>query len=108
MGIGKINFQHGHNSIQFRVYSLKELDAVINHFDQYPLITQKRADYLQLKEVLFLIKQKKHLTLEGLCKIVALKASMNLGLSEKLKEALPDVVTAERPIVELPQTIDPN
>ena len=33
---------------------------------------------------------------------------MNLGLYEKLKLAFPDVVPAERPDVQLPQTIDPN
>ena len=54
------------------------------------------------------MKSQEHLTPDGLRKIVALKASMNLGLSEKLKMAFPDVVPAERPIVELPQTIDPN
>ena len=38
-----------------------------------------------------------HLTLDGLNKIVAIKASMNRGLSEKLKFAFPDVVPAVRP-----------
>ena len=41
-------------------------------------------------------------------KIVAIKAAMNLGLSDKLKKGFPDVVPVVRPIVELPQTIDPN
>ena len=33
---------------------------------------------------------------------------MNLGLSDKLKVAFPDVVPVERPEFQLPQTIDPN
>lgn len=33
---------------------------------------------------------------------------MNWGISSGLKAAFPDVVPAERPIVLLPQTIDPN
>lgn len=33
---------------------------------------------------------------------------MNLGLSDKLQVAFPDVVPVERPRVELPKTIDPN
>ena len=33
---------------------------------------------------------------------------MNLGLSEKLSKAFPDLVSVERPLVELPQKIDPN
>ena len=32
---------------------------------------------------------------------------MNLGLSEKLQVAFPDVVLVERPLVELPLSIDP-
>ena len=91
-----------------QVRSLKDWKAVINHFDQYPLITKKRADYLLLKKILKIIQRKEHLTPKGLGKIVALKASMNWGLSEKLKAAFPDVVPVERPEVELPQTIDPN
>ena len=38
-----------------------------------------------------------HLTQEGLRKIVAIRAMMNLGLSDKLKLAFPDVVRVERP-----------
>ena len=40
-----------------------------------------------------------HLTLEGLHKIVVIKASMNLGLSDKLKWGFPSVVPIERPLV---------
>ena len=107
LGVGRISKERS-ESLQFRVASLKELEAVINHFDQYPLITQKSADFELWKRVIGLMKSQEHLTPDGLRKIVALKASMNLGLSEKLKMAFPDVVPAERPIVELPQTIDPN
>ena len=54
------------------------------------------------------IQRKEHLTLEGLRQIVAIRASMNRGLSEKLKLSFPDVFPVERPLVELPKTIDPN
>ena len=36
--------------------------------------------------------KKEHLTIEGLHKIVAIKSATNLGLSEELKLAFPDVV----------------
>ena len=55
-----------------------------------------------------IIERHEHLTLEGLRKIVAIRASMNRGLSDKLKLAFPDVVPVERPIVELPITIHPE
>ena len=59
-------------------------------------------------EVCEMMERKEHLTTEGLHKIIAIRASMNRGLSEKLKLAFPDVVRVERPLVELPQTIDPQ
>jgi len=52
------------------------------------------------------IKRKEHLTISGLQTNVAIRASMNHGLSEKLKLAFPDVVPVERPKVETPKTID--
>ena len=55
-------------------------------------MTKKRADFDLLKRVYIKMKRKEHLTTEGLRKIVALKAAMNLGLSEKLDLAFPDVV----------------
>ena len=105
--VGQI-YKHGPQSIQFVVTSIKELERVINHFDQYPLITKKRADFDILKKVFILMKRKEHLTPEGLRKIVALKAAMNLGLSEKLWKAFPDVVPVVRPRVETPKAIDPH
>ena len=54
------------------------------------------------------MKRKEHLTPEGLKKIVAIRASMNLGLSHKLQLAFPDVVSVERFLVELSQKIDPQ
>ena len=107
-GVGSINWTHGANTIQLRVQSFQDIESVRNHFDKFPLLTKKRADFDLLKKVFILMKRKEHLTPEGLRKIFALKAAMNLGLSDKLKLAFPDVVPAERPDVQLPQTIDPN
>jgi hypothetical protein len=45
------------------------------------------------------MKNKKHLTIEGLKKIVTIKASINLGLSDELKGAFPGIVPIQRPLV---------
>jgi hypothetical protein len=42
---------------------------------------------------------KEHLTIEGIHKLIAIKASMNLGLSKKLKAAFPDTIPVQRPLV---------
>ena len=106
--VGSINFEHGLKTIQYRVLSIKELKVILEHLDKYPLRTQKQSDYLALKLVYLIIKNKEHLTPEGLRKIVAIKASMNRGLSDKLQLAFPDVVPSERPVVSNSTTLDPN
>jgi len=55
-----------------------------------------------------IMRRKEHLTLEGLRQIVAIRASMNRGLSEELKLAFPDVVPVFRPLVENPKILDPD
>jgi sRNA-binding regulator protein Hfq len=62
---------------EYRVESVKDLATIMEHFDKYPLITQKQADYLLFKMAINLIKEKAHLNLEGLRKLVAIRASLN-------------------------------
>jgi hypothetical protein len=59
---------------------------------KYSLLTQKLADYIlyNSKQAFEIVKRKEHLTPEGLHKIVAIKASINNGLTETLKSAFPN------------------
>lgn len=69
----------GTDHVTFKVISISQLiEKIIPHFDKYPLITQKRLDYQLLKEAVYLINNKEHLTREGVEKIINLKAKMNL------------------------------
>ena len=68
-GIGKIYVYNNRNEAIFIVNNLKELYIVIDHFNKYPLITQKWSDFILWKQILYLIKNKEHLTQEGLLKI---------------------------------------
>jgi hypothetical protein len=62
----------------YRVDMLKDiLGVVIPHFDKYPLVTQKLADYKLFKEIVSLMINKEHLTLDGLKKVLSFKASLN-------------------------------
>jgi len=98
-GIGSIVKEHGKDTSQFVVTSIKQITTVIlPHFDNYPLITKKSADYLLFKKAVNLMNNKEHLTMEGLRKIIAIKASINLGLSDKLKAAFPNTIPAPRPL----------
>ena len=107
--VGKTSI-HGPQSFQFIVSSLKELKTIIDHFDKYPLITQKWTDFELWKQVFYLMKRGEHLTLDGLRKIVAIRASINQGLktSPKLLAQFPDVVEVARPQVTNQTIQDPN
>ncbi len=84
--------KRGEDSVQYRVASLDDLTKVIiPQFENYPLITQKLADFILFKKAVELIMNKKHLTKEGLEKIISIKGNLNLGLSTELKKAFPDV-----------------
>jgi len=107
-GVGSIG-KHGENTIQYQVRSLKELtNVIIPHFDKYPLITQKRADYELMKSAVEMMNRKEHFSTEGLQKILCIKASMNNGFSDTLQEAFSNIKPVSRPVVPLRAQIDPN
>lgn len=91
----------------YKVQSVKDLKSIINHFDLYPLITNKRADYELWRQAVEIIKNKEHLTLQGLEKIVAIRATLNRGLSDTLKAAFPAIVPFNRPIISRQKILDP-
>lgn len=107
--VGNINIDSNREMAYFTVTTIEDLTKVIiPHFDLYPLLTQKRADFLLFKSAVELMRKKEHLTTEGLAKMLSLKASINLGLSNELKTAFPDIIPVERPKVEYPTYIDPS
>jgi len=107
-GVGAISLDNKRNAVAFRVGSISDFNnVIIPHFDKYPLLTKKHADFLLFKSALELMSKKEHLTGDGLQKIVAIKASMNKGLSDELKLAFPGITPVERPEVQLPKSFDP-
>ena len=92
----------------YRVHKNEDLiNVIIPHFIKFPLLTQKRADFLLFKLAIELIRNKEHLTSQGLKKIVGIKASINRSLSEKLTEAFPDFIPVERPRIKTTSIQDP-
>lgn len=110
LGVGKIYKSKSRaDYVELQVSSIKELSAIIKFFDNYSLITQKWSDYLLFKQAYELIINKQHLTIEGLNKLVEIKALINKGLTDQLKEAFPNVELSNmqrcKVIKEIP---DPN
>lgn len=108
-GIGKI-YQQGKSGVQFQVFSQEELTNIIIpfFFNKYPLITQKQADFELFKMAFDIINRKEHLTNEGLRKVISIKSSINRGLPQELREEFSYILTTTRPLVKVPQILDPN
>jgi hypothetical protein len=105
-GVGKV-YDRGKNACMYRVYTPEELIKVVDHFDKYPLLTKKRADFELFKSSVYMISRKEHLTTDGLKKIVAVKAVINKGLSADLKESFSDIIPVPRPEVQTTGVINP-
>ena len=100
VGSVTVRVRDGKSTGIYSVQSLKDLTKVIiPHFNKYPLLTQKQADFILFSLVVNLINNKEHLTEQGLKKILSIRASMNKGLTSKLKTIFPDIVGVERPII---------
>lgn len=96
LGVGNIS-RKTDGSCLYSVGSIKDLEeVVIKHFDKYPLITEKYADYHLFKMVIKLIKNKEDLKSEGLRKIIAIRASLNWGLTSILKAAFLNIIPVPR------------
>ena len=106
-GVGKIT-KHGNASIQYTVRSIKDLEIIISHFDKYPLLTQKYADYMLFKQGISLLKNKEHLDKKGFMKVLSIKASINSGLSDQLELSYPEVKPMKRYLFNNKSIADPN
>ena len=97
----------------YSVFSIKDLvKIIIPHFLKYPCLTQKGADFILFKQIVDLIVNKAHLTIEGINKIINIKAgaSQNLGLSELLKSEFKDLILSpvgKRPLIKTDTIPDP-
>lgn len=111
-GKGTIHLRSNRNgSVILKIRDLQALtEVVIPHFNKYPLVTQKRADFLLFEKVVALISEKKHLTYEGMREIVGLKHATGKLLPAELVSSFPDLELESRPLIELNETssFDPN
>lgn len=99
----------GNNRVQYKVRNINEItNTIIPHFDKYPLITQKQSDYIIFKSIIKLMNKGEHLNKEGLIKIINFRASLNKGISIKLRLNFPNLVEVDKPKVNLLNIIDYN
>ena len=101
-GVGSINIRKTRNNAVFHVqcFAVKDLNnVVIPHFNKYPLITKKKADFILFSSIIELILLKKHLDIKSLNQIIDIRSSMNKGLSDDLKLTFPNYKPVVRPTV---------
>ena len=109
LGVGGIILDNKRKAVNYRVSSIEVLiNSIIPYFDKHPLLTQKWANFVLFKSAVKLMKRKEHLTKEGFIKLLAIKASMNKGLTGTLKENFPYIVPVSIPKVETPASLDAN
>ena len=99
-----------YKSAHYAVRSKDEMmKIIIPHFEKYPLITKKHSDFLLFKNILKIMNKNEHLGKDGLINIINLRASLNKGLSTKLKTFFSDNVKfIKRSEVIIPINIDYN
>ena len=82
-------------------YIVNKLSDIINiiipHFKAYPLKSEKFIDFQLWEQCIKLKERKEHLTESGLNELLSIKSVLNLGLSDKLKAAFPNVIPKPRP-----------
>jgi hypothetical protein len=77
---GNVFVKSNNTAVDFKITKFLDLyDKVIPFFQKYPLIGVKSKDFVDFCKVSELIKNKDHLTAEGLDQIRQIKAGMNTG-----------------------------
>ena len=77
-GIGYISKINDKSTVEFRVSDITSLNnIIIPHFEKYTLITNKYKDFIIFKQIVSLMSENKHTTLEGLKEILEYRASLN-------------------------------
>lgn len=105
-GIGSV-FKSG-NLAYFTVSSVKDLiNVIIPHFKKYNLLTKKGEDFKLFINIVELINNKAHLSIEGLHQIINVKASMNLGISNIQQSEFNNIIPVSRPVIECENIPDP-
>src|SRR5258708_24950190 len=78
-GCGVVRTNHGER-MGYRVRSLDHLtEKIVPFFEEHPLKSKKRVDFIKFRKILQLMKKREHLTREGIEEIRSIAATMNTG-----------------------------
>jgi len=97
--------RHGKPTAIYSVQSLKILyENIIPHFNKYPLLTQKKIDFILFSHTVEIMYKNKILEICHVNKILSYKSCMgkDKGLSSILLDLFPDVNKLVRSSITLP------
>jgi hypothetical protein len=78
-GCGVVRTIHAER-MAYRVRSLDHLnEEIIPFFDEHPLKSKKRVDFIKFRKILLLMGNREHLSIAGISKIREIAATMNTG-----------------------------
>lgn len=105
-GIGSISVTK--KVARYSIQGINDIVNIVNHFDKYCLQSSKQIDFALWKQCVEIILNKKHLTQQGLEKIVSYKSAINYSgqspRSNILKLLFPNSANIKRPVVEIRET----
>lgn len=109
LGVGNIYYNSNDKTYKYKVSDLNNLiNIIIPQFKQYRLLTHKYLDFIIFSKIMNIIKNKEHLSLEGLQEILKLKTNLNLGLSKNIKKDFPNLMSITKPNFKGSLIPDPN
>ena len=84
-GCGFIRKYKKSGMLTYEVRNISSLcDVIIPHFENYPLLTQKKEDFEIFKEVCLMLRSNFHRNKQGLEKIILLACDMNPSGTRKI------------------------
>ncbi len=75
-GCGVVRINHG-DRCTYRVKKLENLQKICEFFMRHPLKTKKNIDFRKFRKIVMLMREKKHLSREGLKEILDIAMEMN-------------------------------
>lgn len=108
-GVGAVYVRSDRKLAVYRVTNVNYIkDIIIPHFTNYPLISKKRIDFLLWSKVVEIISNKDHLTEKGFLNTLSYYAAINKGMSKKVLKDYPNIISADKPVINLPANLNPQ
>lgn len=107
-GVGSVTSREERSTCVYRVTSIVDLmNVIIPHFNKFPLLTNKNADFMLWSKVVKMMSQGLHNTKAGFATILTYYAAINKGLSPVVAKAFPDVIPIAKIFSSLPLNLNP-